>query len=519
MNRQRIRADGDGVSRRTASRLIAYVTAVVVAASVQAVGPSDIIGAVRSGEADVVRGLLRQKINVTEAQPDGTTALHWAVYQDYYDIADALLRAGAAVNATNQLGVTPLYLACENGSGRMVARLLRAGASANVSLPSGESALMTAARSGSAEAVKALLAKGAEVNAREKLEGQTALMWAVSQRHPDVVTALIEGGADVRARSRIRQEVVVTARGASAGDEDTAWANALEGGYTPILFAARVGDIESAQLLLASGAEINDTRPDGATALVVAAHSGHEAFGTFLLKRGADPNLAGAGYTALHAAILRGLPQLVDALISRGANVNAKLEKGTVERRQSKVYALQSYLVGATPFFLAAKYNEPMIMRKLAAAGADPLAGLKDGSTPLMAAAGMRLVGLARVGSDRRGRDMDAADQALALSQDKDIRSWVESGIDAVKLAVELGNDINAVAANGDTALHSAAYHGFDSDITFLVTKGARLDVKNKRGQTPLMVAMSRQNADDKSIGTTTVELLRELAAKQVAPR
>lgn len=256
-------------------------------------------------------------------------------------------------------------------------------------------------------------------------------------------------------------------------------------------------------------------KPDGASALVVAAHSAQEKTALFLLERGANPNAAGAGYTALHAAVLRDLPELVNALIARGADVNAPLIKGTVIRRQSKLFSLDASLIGATPFFLASKFNEPVLMRALVKAGANPLTGLSDGTTPLMVAAGMRTNGLGRTGRDRRDRELDTADNDLALREDKDLRTWVESGIEAVKLAVELGNDVNAANATGDTALHSAATHGFDSNIKFLVEKGANINAKNKKGQTPLAVALSRRTADDKTIATTTADLLRSLGGAQ----
>ncbi len=496
--------------------LIACGIAVLLSgASAIAAGDTRLIQAVRSGSIDSARALLKQKVNVNAPQTDGATALHWAVYQDDLNMVDLLIGAGAAVNAANQLGVTPLYLASENGSTLMVGKLLKAGASPKVTLPSGETLLMTAARAGSVGAVKALLAGGADINAREKMEGQTALMWAVSEQRADVVQALIEGGADIRARSRIRKEVVDMGGEEDAGNETTAGTIIDEGGFTPLLFAARTGNVDAARLLLAAGADVNDMKPDRATALVVAAHSAQEKVALLLLERGANPNAAEAGYTALHAAVLRDLPELANALIARGADVNAKLTKGTVLRRQSKVFSLDASLVGATPFFLASKFNEPAIMRALAKAGADPLAGLSDGTTPLMVAAGMRTNGLGRTGRDRRDRELDTADNDLALREDKDLRTWVESGIDSVKLAVELGADVNAANAAGDTALHSAAYHGFDSVIKFLVEKGAKVDAKNKKGQTPLMVAASRRTADDKTIATTTADLLRTLGGGQ----
>jgi ankyrin repeat protein len=483
-------------------------------APVGAATDSRLIQAVRDGNVEAVRALIKQNVNVNTPQADGATALHWAAYQDDLTMADVLIAAKAAVNAANQLGVTPLYLACENGSALMVGKLLKAGASPNVALPSGETLLMTAARAGSASVVRALLAAGADVSAREKMQSQTALMWAVSEQRSDVVQALIEGGADLRARSRIRKEVVDMGGEEEAGNETTEGTIIDEGGFTPLLFAARTGNVDAARMLLEAGVDVNETKPDGASALVVAAHSAQEKVALFLLEKGADPNAAGAGYTALHAAVLRSLPQLVDALIARGANVNAPLVKGTVIRRQSKLFSLDASLKGATPFFLASKFNEPLLMSALVKAGANPLTGLPDGTTPLMVAAGMRTSGLGRTGRDRRDRELDTADNDLALRENKDLRTWVESGIEAVKLTVELGNDVNAANVNGDTALHSAAFHGFDSNIKFLVEKGANINAKNKKGQTPLAVALSRRNADDKTIATTTADLLRSLGGE-----
>jgi ankyrin repeat protein len=288
-----------------------------------------------------------------------------------------------------------------------------------------------------------------------------------------------------------------------------------EGGFTPLLFASRVGDVVSARLLLAAGADVNDAAPDGASALVVAAHSGHPELTALFLDQGADPNASRAGYTALHVAVLRGDAAMVEALLAHGANPNVPLARGTVIGRQAKLFMIDGALVGATPFFLAAKYADAQSMRLLAKAGADPLLGLKDGSTPLMVAAGMLTTGFSRGGGDRQDREMDTAEAEVAFSQDEDLRVVLNSGIEAVKLAVELGADVNAANQNGDTALHSAAHHGFETVIQFLVSQGARLDAKNKGGQTPLMVAESRRNADDKTIATVTADLLRRLGGNR----
>jgi uncharacterized protein len=481
-----------------------------------AVGDLRLLAAARHQDKTAVRELLKEHVDVNARQPDGATALHWAAHWDDVETADMLIRAGADVNAANVLGVRPIYLACENGSTRMVERLLADGATSNASLPSGETSLMTAARAGSVGAVKALLAHGADVQARETADGQTALMWSVAEQHPEVVRLLIEVGADVKARSKVRRE------NTTVGMVD-------EGGYTPLLFAARQGDLASARLLVAAGADVNDTAPIGTSALVVAAHSGHGALAAFLLEKGADANTAGAGYTALHAAIVRGDLDLIKLLLARGADPKARFTKGTKAARQGKQFDVPQTYANTTPFFLAAKFADANIMRALVDAGADPKPGLEKasevmdpetgvvrratngGTTPLMVAAGLLTGGLARVATDRHGRELGAAEVDLVRYQNPDERRILNSGIEAVKLCVELGADVNATNEAGDTAMHGAALHGFVSVVQFLAEHGAKVDVKNKRGRTPMMVAASSPDGD----GKVSIDVLRKFGAKE----
>ncbi len=451
-----------------------------------------LVDAAKRNDVPGLRGLLKQGADVNSAYPDGTTALLWAAYWDDDESADLLIRAGAKVDAANDLGVTPLSVACENGSASMVDRLLRAGANPNAALLSGETPLMRAARTGNAAVVKQLLAKGAEVNAKERVRDQTALMWAVAQRHPSVVEALLARGADVHARSNVWTQTVNTT------PENFNSASILDiqrGGNTPLLFAAQAGDLASAVLLLAAGANVNDTAPYGTSALVVAAHSGHGELATLLLEKGADPNAAGAGYTALHAAVLRQDEKLVAALLAHGANASAPLASGTPTRRGSKedVY-LNPAFVGATPFWLAARFTAPRIMRRLAEHGADPrfvhhvvfwrdtiinaqLTLVTEGNTTaLMAAIGM---------GHPSYRPLYRRDSGSDLGELEAVR------LEAVKVAAELGVDVNAANADGDTALHAAAARGYDTVVTFLIEKGAGLNVRNKKGQTPLALALA----------------------------
>jgi uncharacterized protein len=319
-----------------------------------------LIQAVKKQDTESVRALLKQHIDLNASQGDGSTALHWAADLDNLTIADLLIRAGARASAANDLGATPLYLACRNRSASMVDRLLAAGSDANAKLLNGETVLMTCARTGESKAVKALLVHGADVKAKEPEHDQTALMWAAAQSHPEAVGMLVEFGADVRARSRVYSQTVVGEQTQRAGREELNY-TVQRGGMTPLLFAARNGDAESAKLLLAAGADANDSLADGTSALVLAAHSGQGIVAITLLEKGADANAMGGGYTAMHAAVLRSDLNLVKALLAHGADPNIKMTKGTPVRRDTTDYNLLAPLIGSTPYLLAARFLEPEI--------------------------------------------------------------------------------------------------------------------------------------------------------------
>jgi ankyrin repeat protein len=398
---------------------------------------------------------------VNAAEGDGSTALHWASDRDDVEAAGKLIRAGANVNAANDLGVTPLWTACLNGSAAMVRLLLAAGANPNAALLSGETPLMVAARSGSPDVAEQLLAKDANVNARGP-RSQTALMWAVAQKHSVVVKTLLAHHADVQARSAVWSEMMAVP---PHGYPDY---NKMipHGGDTALLFAARVGDLSSARLLVAAGANVNDADAWGVTATVLAAHSGYREFVEFLLENRANPNMAAAGFTALHEAIMRRDEKMAGALLDHGADPNAPLRTWTPTRRSSHDFHFEPALVGATPFWLAARFSQPGVMRLLAKHGADPLfvhhsdevmgRGFQhkiEATTALMAATGMG-GGSAWVKPGRRELE------ALTL--------------EAVQLSVELGCDINAANTDGRTSLDAARESGYESVVRFLVEKGAR---------------------------------------------
>jgi ankyrin repeat protein len=421
-----------------------------------------LIDAAKSSDKDALRALLKQRPNINAPDGDGSTALHWAAYKDDLESADLLIRAGADVKAANDLGVTPLWTASQNGSLAMVQRLLEAGADPNAPLVAGETPVMVASRSGSPEIVEQLLAKGGNPNAHGA-RGQTALMWAAAQRHSDVINVLIAHGADLNARSDVWKEVV-----AVPPHGYLEYNRAIpQGGNTALLFAVRVDDLASAKLLVSAGANVNDANAWGVSATALAAHSGYRELVEFLLDRGADPNTRGAGFRALHAAIMRRDEKMVTALLAHGADPNAPLQTWTPTRRASQDYNFPPSLVGATPFWLAARYAQPNVMRLLIARGADPLfvhradylfgeahTHRTEVATALMAAVGIGGGGRAWVEMRRSERE------ALTL--------------DAVKLMTELGVDVNAVATDGRTALDAAKALKYETVVKFLTEHGAK---------------------------------------------
>jgi uncharacterized protein len=464
--------------------------------------------AVKNGDRAGAISLLKQHADVNAPEADGTTALHWAVRQDDREMADRLIKAGANVKTANRYGVTPLYLACVNGSAPMIAKLLDAGADANAATTEGETALMTVARTGNVEAAKVLLAHGADVNSKEQWRQQTPLMWAVAESHPEMAQELIAHGADVNAR-----QVTWNWERQMTKEPREKWMPL--GGLTPLLFAARQGCLDCARILMKSGAEINAADPNDISPMLLATINGHYDVAAFLLDQGADANIADeTGRTALYAAVdMHTMPEsnrpspretdnkltsmdLIRALMAHGANVNVQLKKQQPYRTKLDRGDDTMLGTGTTPMLRAAKAGDAEVIQALLAKNADPKIPTKSGITPLMAAAGLG-----------------------TKEEDTTARKKTEAeAIASIKLCLDAGVDVNAADNQGDTALHGAAQKGWDQVVQFLLDHGARLDVKDKRGRTPLDAAMGLMgnggfDGSRRDVHESTAALLRKLMA------
>ena len=477
--------------------LIALVALSAVAGFAAESGPS-VAEAVMRQDRAALRSLIERKADVNAPLVDGSTALHWAVENDDADAIEMLLHSGAIPDAKDRYGLTPLYYASSNGNAAIVQKLLKAGANPNAANKEGDTVLMAAARAGNPEAITALLGHDAAVNAKDALAQQTALMWAVRSNHAAAAQALLEHGADVNARTRMgkapERRLPLAGGGPGNGSHGTGivrggWPergvqDAIPGGMSPLLYAARDGRLDSARLLVAAKADVHQTEANGIAPLLMAITNDHVEVARFLLDQGGGVNTADWwGRTPLWAAVeLRNRDMgrggehdidrgaaldMIKTLIERGANVNARTKEYSPIRRWVAPLNDISWVdfTGQTPFLRAALSGDITVMRLLLEKGADPNIPTFAGTTALMAAAGVNW----------------AENQTYTESK--------ESLMEALKLCFEKGADVNAKNSMGITAVIGAANRGSDDMLEFLVQKGAKIDVKDNEGRTPLVWA------------------------------
>lgn len=471
--------------------------------------PPALIAAVRSRDSTKVLELLtaQPRVDVNQRSVDGTTALHWAVYNSDIALVDRLLAAGANPNVRNDYNSTPLAEAAVVGNAAIIGKLLKAGADVESPNADGQTALMVIVRSSNVEAAKLLLKAGANVNARETWRGQTALMWAAAQSQPDMVRLLISHHAEVNARSSLTNfERQVTA--------EPRMQQRPPGGLTPLLYAARSGCLACAEALVRGGADINLPDPEGVTPLIMAGLNFSFDVGALLVKKGAELNVWDTwGRSPLYSVVdMNTLPTggradrpssdattgtaLVKMMLEHGANPNLQIKLVPPLRSLRDDRGPDSVLQpGTTALARAAKGGDVEVVRLLLAHGANPTLPTVQGVTPMMMAAGTGYNG-----RDSRGR-YQTEDEAVEIT----------------KMLLAAGADINQRANDGGTALHGAAGRGRNALVNLMVSNKADPTIKDGRGRTAADVANGvGSGAFGRGPGETypeTVALLKRLTA------
>jgi ankyrin repeat protein len=498
--------------------------ALVSFASATAWAAGELADAIESGRRVAAIELIEEGADVNAAQGDGTTPLHWAAYKLDLELVRLLLERGAKADVQNRYAASPLAEAVKAGNAALVEMLLEAGANVDAPNADGETTLMLAARTGSVAVAKLLLAHGADVNAREAWREQTALMWAAEGAYAELTQLLIEHGADVRARAAVNDW------GAQITSEPRAQYRPT-GGLTPLLYAARAGCAECTQALIAAGEDVDRPTPDGVTALMLAIDNYEFDTANLLLDLGANPHYADWwGRTALFLAVdmntyvprTPAYPRssattgmaLVERLLASGVDVNTQLNMHRPGRGgNSQRFTDDLLTVGATPLLRAAITHDHAAMRALLEHGAEVDLPNATGMTPLMAAAGLGVRNIT-FGANR-SPDFEAdteieskviASLEILLAEGADIDARVT---DIRSRTARIARPSGMTDREGQTALYSAASRGWTRVVEFLIDRGARVDVVDALGKSPLDAALSRVGGRTAPNAETVAELLR----------
>ena len=460
-------------------------------------GTAALADRIQSGDRRAALAMIAAGADVNQAQPDGTTPLHWAAYRVDRELVQALLKRGARPNAVNRYGSSSLAEATRVASAELVGMLLEVGADANVANEDGQTPLMLAARTGDVAVAKVLVQHGADVNRREHFKDQSAVMWAAGEGHADMVAFLVSKGADLSARAR-------------ASDWETQISNEPRvqyrptGGLTPLLYAVRSGCLGCVKAMVDAGVDVDRPNPDGMTPMIVALDNSSPVVAKYLLDHGANPHpWDWWGRTALYVAVtMRGgrdsrpgprPPEslaFINALLEAGVNPNPQLAfKEPSRGGRDNRFGDDLLTTGATPLIRAAQTFDNDVVRTLLAHGALVDLPNASGVTPFMAASGIGT----RTGAGVLGPGVP--DNVIALSLDT-METLRQAGADVnaritdtTSLTARIARTNTLTGRQGQTALFYAVDSGRTQVVRYLLDHGARTDVVDDSGRQPMAKA------------------------------
>ena len=509
---------GAGFSR---PRVIAATLMMLCALADTAGAQSTLADRIQSGDRRAALAMIAGGANVNQAQPDGTTPLHWAVYRVDRELVDALLKKGARADVVNRYGASPLAEAVRVANVELAGMLLEAGANANVANEDGQTALMLAARTGNVAVATLLVQQGADVNRREQYREQSAVMWAAAQGHADMVAFLVSKGADLSVRAHA-----------------TDWATQISseprvqyrptGGLTPLLYAARAGCLGCVQAMLNAGADKDRPNPDGMTPMMMALDNGSVDVARYLLDQGANPHTWDWwGRTPLYVAVtMRGgqdsrsgprPPEslaLIDALLDAGANPNAQLAfKEPSRGGRDNRFRDDLLTTGATPLLRAAQTFDNDVVKTLLAHGARVDLPNASGVTPFMAAAGIGTrtgAGVLGPGTPANVVELSLETMEILRKAGADVNARIT---DTTSLTARIARGNSLTGRQGQTTLFWAVESGRTAVVRYLLEHGATVNVVDDMGRTPIDVARGTGDGRGGNRSRDIVTLLQSFSA------
>jgi len=499
--------------------VVGALVLVALAASAQA--QSALADRIQAGDRNAALAMIAAGADVNQTQPDGSTPLHWAAYRVDRELVNALLRKGARARVVNRYGASPLAEAVKVASAELVGMLLEAGAGANVANEDGQTPLMLAARTGNVGVAELLVRQGASVNARERYRDQTAVMWAAAQGHAEMVSFLVSKGADLSVRAQ------ATDWPSQISNEPRVQYRPV-GGLTPLLYAARAGCLGCVKAMVEAGADKDRPNPDGMTPMIMALDNGSPQVAHYLLERGANPHTWDWwGRTPLYEAVtMRGgqdsragarSPEslaLINALLAAGANPNAQLAfKEPSRGGRDNRFRDDLLTTGATPLLRAAQTFDNEVIRALLAHGALVDLPNASGVTPFMAAAGVgtrTAAGVLGAGPPENVVKLSLETMDILRKAGADVNARIS---DVTSLTARIARTNTLTDRQGQTTLFLVVEAGRTEVVRYLLENGARVDVADESGKTPIDLAIGTNGRRDEARAKEIVSLLQRASA------